>query len=338
MRQRPGLGTPPARGTAPAPEGKPGLHPRNRHRLGYDFPALVKACPWLGGFLKVNPSGGATIDFADPEAVRALNRALLEVDYGVPGWAIPPGYLCPPVPGRADYLHHLADLLAEAQRGQIPRGSGIRVLDIGVGANVVYPLLGHREYGWTFVGSDTDPRALEAARRNLGGDPRLAGAVELRLQARADRIFEGVVRPGETFDLSLCNPPFHGSAAEARAGSQRKWRNLKGARAQAPVLNFGGQGGELWCPGGEAGFLGRMIAESARIPEAIGWFTSLVSKSANLPPLRRALRQAGATEIRVIPMAQGQKQSRILAWTFRPRGTEPGSAATTPGPARSRRS
>lgn len=336
MRKRPGSGAPPARGTAPA--GKPGLHPRNRHRLGYDFPALVKACPWLEGFREMNPSGGATIDFADPEAVKALNRALFEADYGIPGWDIPPGYLCPPVPGRADYLHHLADLLAEERLGLVPLGSGIRVLDIGVGANAVYPLLGHRDYGWAFVGSDTDPRALEAARRNLAGDARLAGAVELRLQARADRIFEGVVRPGETFELSLCNPPFHGSAAEARAGSQRKWRNLKGTRAQAPVLNFGGQGGELWCPGGEAAFLGRMIAESARIPGAIGWFTSLVSKSDHLPALRRALRQACATEIRVIPMAQGQKQSRILAWTFRPRGLEPSPAEAEPGRARKRRS
>jgi len=51
------------------------------------------------------------------------------------------------------------------------------------------------------------------------------------------------------------------------------------------------------------------------------WFTSLVSRSAELPDLRRALQQAGAVEVRVVPMAQGQKQSRFLAWSFLSEGT-----------------
>ena len=46
------------------------------------------------------------------------------------------------------------------------------------------------------------------------------------------------------------------------------------------------------------------------------WFTTLVSKSAHLPRLHQALRDARAAEVKTIAMAQGQKQSRILAWTF----------------------
>jgi 23S rRNA (adenine1618-N6)-methyltransferase len=311
------MGRQPA-GTAPKGETKPGLHPRNRHREGYDFAALVEASPDLAPFVGPNAHGGVSIDFANPAAVKALNRALLRLHYGVAGWDIPPGYLCPPIPGRADYLHHAADLLASDHGGTIPRGDGVRALDIGVGANAVYPLLGRAEYGWRFVGTDADPKALDAARSILAANPGLSEAITLRRQARADQIFQGVVKPGETFALSLCNPPFHASAAEAREGSQRKWRNLKGDSRPAPVLNFGGRGGELWCEGGEAGFVARMIAESAEIPDRIAWFTSLVSKSENLPALRRALRKAGAQENRVLPMAQGQKQSRILAWTFLP--------------------
>jgi 23S rRNA (adenine1618-N6)-methyltransferase len=248
--------------------------------------------------------------------VKALNRALLRHHYGVEGWDIPPGYLCPPIPGRADYLHLAADLLAQDRDGVIPRGEAVRALDIGVGANAVYPLIGHAEYGWSFIGTDTDMKALEAARRILAANPALCHAVALRRQGRSDRVFLGVVKPGELFALSLCNPPFHASIEEAREGSRRKWRNLKGTADPAPVLNFGGQGGELWCPGGEVAFLGRLIAESPAFAQQVGWFTTLVSKSGHLPGLRRALRQAGAREVRVIPMAQGQKQSRILAWTF----------------------
>ena len=88
------------------------LHPRNRHSGRYDFPKLIAACPELGEYVILNPYGKQSIDFANPDAVRVFNRALLRQFYGIQHWDIPAGYLCPPVPGRADYLHGLADLLA----------------------------------------------------------------------------------------------------------------------------------------------------------------------------------------------------------------------------------
>lgn len=295
---------------------KPGLHPRNRHAGGYDFAELVQACPELEPFVGPAPHGGPSIDFADPAAVKALNRALLTQAYGIRGWDVPPGYLCPPVPGRADYLHHLADLLAASNGGAIPRGLDVRALDVGVGANAIYPLVGHREYGWSFVGTDIDDAALASAGHILAANPGLGGAIVLRRQADPGAVFAGVVGAGERFDLTLCNPPFHGSLREAREGAQRKWRNLGHGTSARPVLNFGGRGVELWCEGGEAGFAKRMIAESAAIPAQVLWFTTLLSNSASLPAVHRALRRAGAQEIHTVPMAQGQKQSRFVAWTF----------------------
>lgn len=294
---------------------KPGLHPRNRHAGGYDFAQLVQACPELGPFVGRAPYGGASIDFADSAAVKALNRALLLDAYGIRGWDIPAGYLCPPIPGRADYLHHLADLLAEGHGGSIPQGPEVRVLDVGVGANAIYPLIGHREYGWSFVGSDLDATALAAAGRILAANPGLAEAIELRRQANRNAIFEGVVAPGECFDLTLCNPPFHASLREAHEAAQQKWRRL-GRVGSTSARNFGGQGAELWCEGGEAGFIRRMVTESVPLGDRVRWFTTLVSSSASLPAVHRALRQAQARDIRTVPMAQGQKQSRFVAWTF----------------------
>jgi 23S rRNA (adenine1618-N6)-methyltransferase len=292
---------------------KQGLHPRNRHRERYDFEQLVKSCPELLPFVFKNPYGDVSIDFAEPQAVRTLNQALLAHFYGVAHWEIPANYLCPPIPGRADCIHHLADLLASCNLGEIPRGASIRVLDIGTGANCVYPILGHREYGWRFVGSEIDPKALAAANGTLQSNPGLADAVELRLQPSSGSIFRGVLREGEVFDLSMCNPPFHASLSEALEGTQRKWRNLGKAGGG---LNFGGQGSELWCPGGEVSFVGRMIEESARIPARCLWFSTLISKDSNLPGVRGALKKAGALEIRILEMAQGQKKSRIVAWTY----------------------
>ncbi|MDB5235896.1 MAG: rRNA methyltransferase, partial [Hymenobacter sp.] len=59
---------------APAAD-KDGLHPRNRHRARYDFPQLVQASPELRAFMQVNKFGDESIDFANPAAVKTLNRA-----------------------------------------------------------------------------------------------------------------------------------------------------------------------------------------------------------------------------------------------------------------------
>ena len=302
-----------------APLEKLGLHPRNRHRERYDFLQLLKCCPDLAPFVSTNLYNNASIDFANPEAVRTLNKALLAYFYDVAHWDIPANYLCPPIPGRADYLHNLADLLGSCNQGEIPRGESIRVLDIGVGANCVYPLLGHHDYGWSFTGAEIDPKALAAANRILLANHGLAEVIELRLQTAPKSIFRGILRSGEVFDVSMCNPPFHASLGEAQEGTQRKWRNLGKAAAMkkgTPVLNFGGQGTELCCPGGEAAFVGRMIEESVQIPTQCLWFTTLIAKSAHLPGVRQALKRAGVLEVRVLEMAQGQKKSRIVAWTF----------------------
>jgi 23S rRNA (adenine1618-N6)-methyltransferase len=296
------------------------MHPRNKNADGYDFAALAAASATLARYLTCTPTGGATIDFANPAAVKALNRALLMHHYGVRGWDIPAGYLCPPIPGRADYVHALADLLADSKQQGIPHGAGVRVLDIGTGANLIYPLLGHAEYGWSFLGTDIDAAALANAASILAKNPAIASAVELRHQPVWDNIFCGLLRHGESFDLSICNPPFHNSPDEVLAVSQRKWNKLgkPGARkgTAQPRLNFGGGGTELWCNGGERAFVKAMIEQSAQIPKRVQWFTTLLSKADNLVHIEAALKTAHVVESRILPMAQGQKQSRVVAWTF----------------------
>jgi len=302
--------------TPSPPADKDQLHPRNRHRGRYDFAQLVQASPALAPFVRVNEFQDAAIDFADPAAVKALNQALLKQFYSIDSWDIPAGYLCPPIPGRADYLHYLADLLAEYNGGKVPTGRQVRVLDVGVGANCIYPILGHREYGWRFVGADTDPVALNAAKQLVAANPTLAGAVDCRLQPDPGHMLVGVMKSGEVFDATICNPPFHASAAEAAAATQRKTANLSGNRRAAPNHNFGGQSNELWYAGGEEAFLRQLIAESKQLPRASTWYTSLVSKKSSLISAHYFLKQAEALQVKTIEMAQGQKKSRFVAWSF----------------------
>ena len=77
------------------------MHPRNRFREGYDFSRLIPAHPPLAAFVVQSRRGDATINFADPAAVLALNQALLKDAYGLQ-WSLPAGALCPPIPGRSE--------------------------------------------------------------------------------------------------------------------------------------------------------------------------------------------------------------------------------------------
>lgn len=296
------------------PEEKENFHPRNRHRHRYDFPELIKACPELAAYVSPNPFEELSIDFANPNAVKSLNKALLKQFYTIGLWDIPEGFLCPPIPARADYIHYAADLLI-GEDGKLPKGKHIKVLDIGVGANCIYPLIGQYEYGWTFVGSETDQLANRSATNIIEANG-LAKFISVRRQRSADHIFIDIINPGEKFSLSICNPPFHTSMKEAAEGTARKWKNLGKNKQTSTDLNFGGKNAELWCEGGEERFILKMIEESGQFAKSVQWFTSLVSKKETLAACYRALERVGAKEVRTIEMKQGQKVSRILAWTY----------------------
>lgn len=310
---------------------KSGLHPRNKiHSQNYDFQLLTAQFPPLKVFVRPAKSGLLSIDFSNAAAVKVLNQALLRCYYQVE-WNIPDLCLTPAVPGRADYIHHIRDLIdGPAYQDKLVKG-----LDIGCGANLIFPVLGHRLYNWSFIATDIDPAALEAAQtlildRNPVNLP--PTALSLRLQKDPTAIFKNILRADDgPIDFSMSNPPFHTSYEESISATQRKWRNLKKShlnkpvqtggdkpRKEGPVLNFNGKSNELYCEGGEKVFIQRMISESSapEISSRIKWFTTLVSKQANIPPLLHALQITRPHDMRVIDMSRGHKQSRILAWTY----------------------
>ena len=137
-------------------QSKGNLHPKNKHKDGYNFSELCEAYPDLKEFVFVNQYGTETIDFANPKAVKAINTALLFNNYKLTFWDFPDDNLCPPIPGRVDYVHYLADLMNNSEIT-----NNISVLDIGTGANCIYPLLGNAEYNWSFVGTDIDKNLSE---------------------------------------------------------------------------------------------------------------------------------------------------------------------------------
>ncbi|MFQ3205876.1 MAG: 23S rRNA (adenine1618-N6)-methyltransferase [Glaciecola sp.] len=305
---------------------KPEMHHRNPHNIGYDFVKLSELHPPIKDCLAPNPMGKLTIDFSQPSAVKALNAGLLKQFYQVEHWDIPDGFLCPAVPGRADYIHYLADLLGQDNGGNIPQGKQVRGLDIGTGANLIYPIVASQSYGWNMIGSDINEASYASASLIVESNSNLRKLVKVRLQKQQNAIFSGIVKENESFDFSLCNPPFHISADAALTGSRKKNKNLarhshkrRGKDSTAKnqsSLNFGGQHNELWCEGGEFEFVKNMINESVEFKNQVTWFTSLLSKKENVAPLLKLAEKRGATECKQISMAQGAKATRFIAWRF----------------------
>lgn len=307
---------------------KPGFHGGSPFSKKYDFSALVHMLPDLRQHILVNSkTKEETINFFDPRAVLCLNKALLYHYYGVRSWHIPDGYLCPPVPSRAEYLYYIrSELVGEGSKN-------IRGIDIGCGASCVYPLIATGiDSSWTMVGSEANLTAAGIAEKNAAGNDR---QITIRHQNNSNRVFRGIVKPGERFDFSMCNPPFYVSGAEAIAQHTRKLRNLQrnnkmgmhmfgGQKRDQKELedrSFGGRGHELWCPGGEKAFVSRMIKESSRdeYRHSVKWFTTLVSSESSLLFCNKLLVTPGrcrARTVKVIDMKYGNKTSRILCWNF----------------------
>lgn len=296
---------------------KSGLHTRNLHRSSYNFDELISCVPELKHYVFKNAYGNLTINFGIPKAVKLLNKALLEHFYNVKNWDIPDENLCPPIPGRADYIHYIADLLVETSGG-IPRGISVKGLDIGTGANLVYPLIAHQSYGWEILGTDINQKSLDNAKSILDANPEFSSKIQLKFQPDSNFIFKNILNSDDKFTFSMCNPPFYDSEESAMKGNLRKTKNLKKSKVQKPNFNFSGQQSELWCDGGELAFISKMIEESILYSSQILWFTCLVSKKENLFKLNSLLTKVAAVEVKTIDMAQGQKVSRILAWTFFP--------------------
>jgi 23S rRNA (adenine1618-N6)-methyltransferase len=292
------------------------LHYRNKNREQYDLSALKTSSPELKNYIIPNKFGVKSVDFSSPLAVKILNKAILNHYYGIKNWEFPDENLCPPIPGRADYIHHIADLLGENNFGKIPIGNKITCLDVGLGASCIYPIIGVIEYDWKFIGSDIDPKSIASAQHIINSNSAIKDKIECRLQKNSKNVFHGIINKEDKIELIICNPPFHASIEDAQKGTRRKIKNLSGKKVKTPELNFSGISNELICEGGEYQFIQNMIRESKKFSKNCYWFSTLVSKQSNLKGIYKLIENIEANQIKRITMGTGNKSSRIVAWTF----------------------
>lgn len=341
-------------------------------------PTQLPIASWLLSHLLTSASnplaGEAYLDWACPAATVALTRTLLWQDFQI-RWELPAGCLCPTVPSRINYLLWLDDLLAsrsstppstksagafshsrqETPRpgvasssaaaarwpafGATARSGRQRVIDIGTGANCIYPLLGSALLGWTFLGTERDEVSVVAARRNVelngwsdrievraargakavgsaADDPIHAATDPAQPEAHEDvqidrdepPILHGLLRPGEVFGACMCNPPFYDLHEQPRG----RWHTASGATS----TRCSATESEMFCTGGEVGFIRRLVRESLELRHVVGWYTSLVGRKASLAPLLRELRTHAVPRVETCELSQGTTSRWVLAWSF----------------------
>ncbi|NJB82523.1 23S rRNA (adenine1618-N6)-methyltransferase [Wenyingzhuangia aestuarii] len=281
------------------------MHSNNPFVEDYNFEELIAVNPNLSTHVFTNEYGNKTLKFADKLAVKELNKALLKQHYQLSFWDIPENNLCPPIPGRLDYLLHVHDLLAPKKE--------VSLLDIGTGANLIYPILGTCHFNWKCTASEVDKDSVNNALNIIEQNPLLT-SIDIRHQQFKNSILDNIIQPNDFFDVVVCNPPFFKNSFDADQKNKRKVKNLK--LEETETLNFGGRSNELWYKGGEEAFVKNMALESEKYKSQVTWFTSLVSQKENLKNIKRAVNKTHPTEVKIVDMEQGNKKSRFIAWRF----------------------
>ncbi|CAM9946766.1 unnamed protein product [Pylaiella littoralis] len=194
-----------------------------------------------------------------------------------------------------------------------------RGIDIGTGASCIYPLLGAKVAGWSFLATEIDAVSAEWAEKNVRSNG-LQGQVSVRLvhplsgdggdgedDAAPGPLLTTLGEEDGDFDFSMTNPPFFESADEA---------------GQNPDTATGEMAaeGEVACPGGEVAFVRAIIRDSLRLKQRVRWYTTMVGKKSNAKKLLRVLREAGVRNTRTTEFFQGRTVRWGLAWSFTSEG------------------
>ena len=105
--------------------------------------------------------------------------------------------MVPPIPGRADYVHHIADLLqnctSNENDAEIPKGSGVIGFDIGTGASCINATIAASVYGWRMIASDINLSSLESAQNIIHANGH-DDLIDLRHQLYSASIFDGILQ------------------------------------------------------------------------------------------------------------------------------------------------
>lgn len=264
-------------------------------------------------FKKILIKSSGHLDFQDPEACKALTKAILKVDFGLEV-DLPDNRLYPPVPNRWNYvcwIQALVDSTAPDYSGKYDPTRSVVGLDIGTGASAIYTLLALRSRpNWTMCVTDIDKSSFNSAARNLALNNMLARTRMLQTMESGDLIplkYLGV----EKLDFTICNPPFFNNEEEMRASLRGDGKSLK------PNAVCTGSENEMVCEGGDLGFVTKIINESLILREKVTWYSSMLGKQTSAIAAVKLLKEHGVYNWATGCVDPGGATKRwLLAWSF----------------------
>ncbi|XP_056329744.1 RNA N6-adenosine-methyltransferase mettl16 [Danio aesculapii] len=278
------------------------MHPRNRYKdKPPDFVYLASKYPEFQKHVQTTLTGRVTLNFKDPEAVRALTCTLLKEDFGLT-IEIPLERLIPTVPLRLNYIHWVEDLIG----GQ---GNPQRGIDIGTGASCIYPLLGATMNGWFFLATEVDDICFNYAKKNVEQN-HLAELIKVVKVPQKTLLMDALKEESIVYDFCMCNPPFFANQLEAKGVNSRNSR-----RPPPSSINTGGVT-EIMAEGGELEFVKRIIHDSLQLKKRLRWYSCMLGKKCSLAPLKDELRKQGVAKVTHTEFCQGRTMRWALAWSF----------------------
>ncbi|CAH8502253.1 unnamed protein product [Schistosoma turkestanicum] len=287
------------------------MHQRNIYKQKRpNFKELAAKFDFFDAVAVKDECGRVTLDFRIPSHLSALSKALLLNDFGL-NVDFPGDRLIPTVPLRLNYILWLEDLIKGLQRFS----ERVKILDIGVGASCIYPLLGSAKNSWQFFGTESDVRNFSLAKENVDKN-NLSKSIKLfhitENTSSLDVVFGGTENTTYLHAV-MANPPFFSDTSDA-VGSNT-CRSLK--RPPPKTISSAARH-ESQTVGGEVYFCIRLIRDSIRYSTRVGVFTIMLGKKSSVSSVRRILHKFKITQISVYEMCQGRIMRWGVAWTFLP--------------------
>lgn len=236
----------------------------------------------------------------------------MKCDFNLTSLDLPDDRLCPPVPVRWNYVRWIQDLLDTTSDSYSDRYDAARQvvgLDIGVGASAIYPLLAaSTRTEWRIAGTDVDQHSLDYARQNVESNG-LSKRIKLALTTTDAPIIPMEALRLEELDFVMTNPPFYTSEADMQASYNGKH--------MAPSAVCTGSVNEMICPGGDVGFVLRILEQSLQLREKVQWYTAMLGKLSSLQQIVAKLKEHEITNFAVTCLQAGHKTKRWgVGWSF----------------------
>ena len=269
-----------------------------------DFLTLIKEFPELKKYiLKQNEDNEEEFqfDWSNNELSLLMDKSILNYYFNIKYYDIPKGFLIPPIPSRINYINLINSIITKLIKDiNIKNIIGI---DIGTGANIIYPILGYSIYKWKFICTEINKEAYNNAKLILQKN-NLENNINIIKQNNKDNIFISILNRENKYLFSMCNPPYYNYENEIKLEDKKRDNEY----------NFD----EIYYKNGEYGFFQRYFEESICYKNNVFLYTILIGKKINAENIYDKL-SSYSDIIKIYNMQKiltGNNVRYIIYWSF----------------------